>query len=344
MTALERFQTIFSSKHFGRLSHLFCIERVNRFQTLLTAGHFVVSAELTPPRHHQTHSLTTSVERIATYVDVVQVNDNAMAQARLSPLVAAQVVQKTKLETVVQVTLRHRNRIALQSDLLGLAALGIRNIVILGGHPCSVGSDPDAKDVADITTADAIAAIHRLTTYGELFNGQTITPPPTFYIGTIATPTLINLEASLEQLTERIAQGAKYVQLQATFDLNTIEQWMAAVRARGLHQQAHFLAGFYPFSGLRALQQLHQLPGVTVPESLVERLTRSPSQRTESFKANLELLAGIRAIEGIHGLHFRAIPTKNWLSQMSALLRQQPRGSPQMATSFKLQHLSERKA
>lgn len=344
MTVLERFQTIFSSKHFSRFSHRFTTERFNRFQTLLTAGHFVISAELTPPRHYQTGLLTTSVERIADYVDVVQINDNAMAQARLSSLVAAQVIQNSKLETVVQVTLRHRNRVALQSDLLGLAALGIQNIMILGGHPCSVGSDPDAKDVADLTASDAIAAVHRLTTQGELFNGQAITPPPPFYVGTIAIPTLSNLEASLAQLTERIAQGAKYIQLQATFDLNTIEQWMAAVRARRLHQQAHFLAGFYPFSGLRTLQQLRQLPGVTVPESLVERLARSPNQRTESLKANLELLAGMRAIEGIHGLHFRAIPVKSWLPQMSALLRQQPRGSPQVPTSFKLQHLSERKA
>ncbi|HEY9597518.1 MAG TPA: methylenetetrahydrofolate reductase, partial [Cyanophyceae cyanobacterium] len=186
MMTLSRLQTLFTAKSFSQLAGKFTAQPLNQLQLLLAAGHFVLSAELTPPRHYKIHSFIANAEKIAPYVDVIQVNDNAMAQARLSTLVAAQLLLRSNLEPVIQLTLRHRNRIALQSDLLGFAALGIRNIIVLGGYPCSIGSDPDAKDATDLSVNDTIAAIHRLTSRGQLFNGQIIAPPPGFYIGAIA--------------------------------------------------------------------------------------------------------------------------------------------------------------
>ncbi len=331
MLTLNRLQTLFTNKHFSQLSTLLATGRFDpvkaqpfsRLQTLLTAGHFVVSAELTPPRHYKTEAFITNAEKIADHIDIVQINDNPMAQARLSTLVAAQLMQRSSLESVVQLTLRHRNRIALQSDLLGLAALDIRNVMVLGGYPCSVGSEPDAKDATDITTVDAIAALNRLTTQGQLFNGQAITPPPDFYLGAIATSAVTDLEESMAQLTAKIEAGAKYIQLQATFEVAETERWMAEVRARGLHNRAHFLSAIYPFSCLKSLERFSQIPGLRIPDPLIARLSRHDS-RAESLKANFELIEGIRAIEGICGLHLRAIPPKDWLPKISERLRTPP--------------------
>jgi hypothetical protein len=193
---------------------------------LLAAGHFVLSAELTPPRHHNLRPLMAIADRLEAYMDVLQINDNALAQARLSNLVAAQFVWHAGIEPVVQMTLRHRNRIALQSDLLGLAALGIRNLIVVGGYPCSRGSDPQAKDAQDMSTIEAIAAINNLTERGCMFNGEKIMLTPDFFMGTVAFTEVKSedLEASLDHLEAKINCGAKFVQLQATFDLKSLQQ------------------------------------------------------------------------------------------------------------------------
>jgi methylenetetrahydrofolate reductase (NADPH) len=329
MITLSRLQTLFTDKHFGQLPNSLTTghfkqlttKKSSGLQTLFTVDRFVLSAELTPPRHYKMNAFADSAEKIAPYVDIVQVNDNTMAQARLSTLVAAHFMQRSGLEPVIQLTLRHRNRIALQSDLLGLAALDLRNVIVLSGSPCSIGTDPEAKDATDISTINAIAALNRLTRHGQLFNGQTITPPPDFYIGAISTPVVADLDASMAQLTTKIDSGAKYIQLQAIFELDAIEQWMAEVRARGLHKRAHFMAAIYPFSCLKSLERLRQIPQMNIPDRLMARLSNSRNSRSESLKVNFELIKGIRAIEGIRGLHLRAIPPRDWMPRFSELLR-----------------------
>ncbi|MBE9192353.1 methylenetetrahydrofolate reductase [Gloeocapsopsis crepidinum LEGE 06123] len=280
----------------------------NRLQTLLNAGHFVVSAELTPPRHYKIKPLISKAEKIAAYVDVVHINDNALSQARLSNVVAAHLIQQIGIEPVVQLTLRHKNRIALQSDLLGLAALGIRNVMILGGYPCSIGSDPDAKEVNDISAIDAIAATHNLTTYGKMFNGDAIAPAPDFYIGTIAVPYTApdKLDESMALLAAKINCGARYIQLQATFDLTTMQQWMAEVVKRGWHKRVHFIGAVFPFSSWKGLEFLQTIPGFNIPNDVIERI-RSSDRKSESLQVTLELIQGIQAIEGIRGIHLRLI-------------------------------------
>lgn len=288
-----------------------------RLETLLNASEFVVSAELTPPRHYDATKLVEAAKTIAPFVDVVQLNDNLLSQARLTNLVAAHLVQQEGLEPVIQFTLRHRNRIALQSDLLGFAALGIRNVMVLGGYPCSIGSDPDAKDASDMGSVDAIAAIHSLTMQGKLFNGDSLNPPPDFYLGTIdfpcANPT--DLDKSMERLTAKINNGARFIQVQAIFDLAPMERWMAEVCARGLHKRAHFIAAIFPFSGAQRLEFLQTIPGLVVPDHLVKRIRGNDSE-AESLRITLELINGIRAIDGIRGLHMRSIGAEDWVPRI----------------------------
>lgn len=284
-------------------------------QALLTAGHFVLSAELTPPRHHNMRPIMAIAHRLRDEVDVMQISDNALAQARLSNLIAAQFIWHAGIEPIVQMTLRHRNRIALQSDLLGLAALGIRNLVVVGGYPCSVGTDPEARDAQDISTIEAIAAINNMTTRGEMFNGDKVLSSPDFFVGTIASTEVEPkaIMASLDQLEAKIECGAKFVQLQATFDLESLQRWMGEAVRRGLHRKAHFLAAIYPFKSMSELNLLSKLPGSNVPDWLFTKISQG---RSASFQFNLELIEGIQSTEGIKGLHFRSVHSRNCIGQL----------------------------
>jgi methylenetetrahydrofolate reductase (NADPH) len=286
-----------------------------RLQTLLAAGHFVLSAELTPPRHHNMRPLMAIAARLKADLDVIQVNDNALAQARLSNIIAAQFVWHAGIEPIVQMTLRHRNRIALQSDLLGLAALGIRNLIVVGGYPCSMGSDPQAQDAQDMSTLEAIAAINNLTVNGRMFNGDKIMFNPEFFVGTVAFTEVQpqDLAASLDNLEAKIDCGVKFVQLQATFDLESLQRWMAEAVKRDLHHKVHFLAAMYPFKSARELNLLSKLPSTNIPHWL---MTRVSQHKSASFQFNLELIAGIQAIEGIKGLHFRSVHSRNCIEQL----------------------------
>lgn len=289
----------------------------SKLKTLLDSGQFVVSAELTPPRHYNIKPFIAKAERIAAYVDVVQINDNVLSQARLSNVVAAHFIKQAGLEPVVQMTLRHKNRIALQSDLLGLATLGICNVMILGGYPCSIGTDPDAKDATDISSIEAIAAIHKLTNYGRMFNGDILTPAPNFYLGTIAFPTSTptNLAKDIDWLEAKIDDGARYIQLQAAFAIEPIQQWMKEVVKRGLHKRAHFIAAIFPFTSLKGLDFLQKIPGLSIPSQLVNRLENSDI-KSESLQITLELINDIRAIEGISGIHIRSIRSGDCIPQI----------------------------
>ncbi len=289
-----------------------------RLQTLLNAGEFIVSAELTPPRHYDSSKLLAAAQRMADFVDVVQINDNLLSQARLSNIVVAHQLAHIGLEPVLQFTLRHKNRIALQSDLLGLAALKLRNIIVLGGYPCTIGSDPEARDATDLGSVEAIAHLNALTYQGRLFNGDIIDPRPDFYVGTVDFPcaTAQDLNKSMERLTSKIENGAHYIQVQAVFDLEPMRLWMAEVRARGLHKRAHFIAAIFPFNSAKRLEFLQTIPGLVVPPMLLDEVHRSANQEQHSLEIMLELIHGIRAIEGIHGLHLRSIGSEDWVPRL----------------------------
>lgn len=286
------------------------------FAELLASDKFIVSAELTPPRHFDTTAFMNAADIVSEYVDVVQLNDHLLSRARLSNLVAGMHCKNAGLEPILQFTLRHRNRIALQGDLLGFANLGLENIIILGGYPCTIGTDPTAKDATDLGSVEAIASITALTREGKMFNGDVIKPAPKFTVGTIDFPCATDkIEESMQRLTEKIDAGAKYIQVQAIFELGPMQFWMAEVVRRGLHKRARFLAAIFPFSGAERLHVLREIPGLSIPDHLLARVESNNSER-ESLAITLELIQGIREIEGISGLHIRSIGAEDWVPRI----------------------------
>ncbi|HEX8427609.1 methylenetetrahydrofolate reductase [Hymenobacter sp.] len=286
------------------------------FSDLLASDKFIVSAELTPPRHFDTTGFMNAANIVSEYVDVVQINDHLLSRARMSNLVPGMHCKQVGMEPILQFTLRHRNRIALQGDLLAFANLGLENIIVLGGYPCAIGTDPASKDATDLGSVEAIASITALTNEGRLFNGDIIKPAPKFTVGTIDFPCATDkIEESMQRLTEKIDAGAKYIQVQAIFELGPMQFWMSEVVRRGLHKRARFLAAIFPFSGAERLHVLREIPGLSIPDHLLARVESNNSER-ESLAITLELIQGIRSIEGITGLHIRSIGAEDWVPRI----------------------------
>ncbi|GAB4515415.1 MAG: methylenetetrahydrofolate reductase [Haliangiales bacterium] len=288
-----------------------------RLQNTLESDSFLLSAELTPPRGIDLSEMLGHARAVAPYVDVVQINDSLLARARCSTLVAAMKVDELGVEPVLQFSLRHRNRIQVQNDLLGIAAVGLRNLIVLGGYPIHIGSDPEALDATDIRGPDAIRAVSRFATEGRMFNGDSLDARPDLFIGSIEIPCMEerDIPASIDKLTARIDAGARFIQVQAIFDMEPMRAWMAAVRDAGLHERAHFIAAVFPFSGAERLRFLQKVPGLCIPEHVFRRIERE-RDGSESLRYTVELIDGIRAIPGIKGLHLRSISAESWVPRI----------------------------
>jgi methylenetetrahydrofolate reductase (NADPH) len=286
------------------------------FADLLDSDQFIISAELTPPRHYDLTDFMRKAEIVNEYVHVLQINDHLLSHARLTNLVVGQQCKLAGMETVMQFTLRHKNRIALQGDLLGYAALGLRNIIVLGGYPCSLGNDPKAKDASDIGSVEAIRKISEMTREGKLFNGDIISPPPVFKIGVIDFPcTPDRMEKSFDRLEKKIEAGADFVQVQAVFETAPMHRWMEEVVRRKLHLKVRFIGAVFPFTGLERLHVLGEIPGLEIPESLLQRIQQKNNE-SESLAVTLELIAAIRQMEGISGIHIRSIGVEDWVPRI----------------------------
>ncbi|WP_437675964.1 methylenetetrahydrofolate reductase [Sorangium sp. So ce131] len=289
----------------------------SKMERLLSERQFLVSAELTPPRHYDLEKLLKHARNMATCVDVVQINDHLLSQARCANMAVGHLVKQEGVEPVLQFSLRHKNRIALQGDLLGMAALGLSNIIVLGGYPCSIGSDPDAKEVNDVDSNSAIQLTSRMTREGKLFNGDAIAPAPYFHVGTIDFPCGEQaIAGAMDRLTAKIEAGASFIQVQAVFELAPMRRWMAAVVERGLHERAHFIAAIFPFAGVDRLNFLQKVPGLVVPEHLIERVRKSGDAEGESYRITVELIRGLRDIPGLSGIHMRSIGAEDWVPRL----------------------------
>ncbi len=286
------------------------------FSELLDSGQFILSAELTPPRHYDLSDFLHKAEIVEQYVDVLQINDHLLSKARITNLVVGQYCKSQGMDPVLQFTLRHKNRIAIQGDLLGLAASGIENIIVLGGYPCSLGEDHSAKNVNDINCLEAVEKISRLTREGKLFNGDQILPPPKFRIGIIDFPCdSTQTERHLDRLEAKIEAGAEFVQLQAIFELESMHKWMEEIEKRQLHKKARFFGAVFPFNGLERLKVLSEIPGLKIPSEVVQRMQKNNCSK-EGLDITIELMKGLHRMEGISGIHIRSVGAEDWVPRI----------------------------
>lgn len=287
------------------------LEQESDLARLLSAGHFVVTAELSPPRSVQLASVEREIEILRDYVDAANVTDNQTANVRMSSIAVSILLAQRGLEPVMQVTCRDRNRLAIQADLLGASAWGIRNLLCLSGDHGKWGDHPAALNVYDMDSIHLLRMVRNMVENGCYENGRPIPSlPPHLYIGAAANPFAPPYEYRPMRLAKKVAAGAHFIQTQIIYNVARFEEYMARVRDLGLHERVHILAGVGPIKSAGAARFMaERVAGMDVPQAIVQRMAKTPkaAQPAEGIEICIEILEQVRQIEGVAGVHVMAI-------------------------------------
>ena len=283
--------------------HSFTGIRMSRLKEKIDTGDFIVTAELGPPRSASPRSIIKKVTYFQDGVDAVNITDNQTAIVRLSSIAAAAIVREHGLEPVIQMTCRDRNRIAIQGDLLGAAALGIENVLCLTGDHVTFGDHPEARPVFDLDSVQLLKTVAYMNS-GRFLSGEKIKTRPTFCCGGAANPFAPPLRARLRRLRKKIEAGARFIQTQAIFDPTGFEEWMTRVRKAGLDKECAILAGVMPVKSAKPLIYMkEEVPGMVIPDSVIERLDQAGDPKVEGIALAAETIKQVSNIEGVQGIH-----------------------------------------
>jgi methylenetetrahydrofolate reductase (NADPH) len=272
----------------------------------LASGSFVVTAEISPPRGASAEPVMKAAALLRGWVDAVNVTDNQGSNVRLASWAGSLALLAAGLEPVMQMTCRDRNRIALQSDLLGASALGIRTVLVMTGDHPKFGDHPGAKPVFDLDSIELLWALRTMRDQGVLLSGRTLHPAPECFLGAVENPFAPPVGFRAERLGKKVAAGAQFVQTQYVFDVPAFARWMAQVRDLGLHERCAILPGVGAVRSLRALDFMRdKVPGVHVPDEVYRRLRAVPADRiaAEGTRLAAEITEQVREIPGVAGVH-----------------------------------------
>jgi methylenetetrahydrofolate reductase (NADPH) len=283
---------------------------VSRLAKILSRSEFAVTAECGPPRGADTEVVRKKGDLLKGYVDAVNVTDNQTAIVRMSSIASCVHLMGMGLESVMQMVTRDRNRIALQSDILGAYSLGIRNILCLSGDHQEFGSQPDALNVFDIDSMHLIRAVYTMREAGKDMSGHALDVPPRMFIGAAANPFADPFEFRVTRLAKKIDAGADFIQTQCVYNMDRFKEWMRLSREEGLTEKVHILAGLTPLkSAGMARYMSKRVAGMDVPEHMIKRMAGVPKEKAadEGVKICLETIAELRETEGVRGVHIMAI-------------------------------------
>jgi methylenetetrahydrofolate reductase (NADPH) len=289
------------------------VRRQGRLQRALEAGQFVVTAEIGPPRSADAEPVRRKAALLRDWVDAVNITDNQGAAVRLSSLAGSLIALAAGVEPIMQLTCRDRNRIALQSELLSAAAMGIPNVLLMTGDHPRFGDHADAKPVFDLDSLELLRVATAMRDEGRLMSGRVLDPAPGWLIGAVDNPSG-PAAASAARLGQKIAAGAQFVQTQFVFDVGAFDGWMSRVRDLGLHERCHILAGVGPVLSPRALSHLRDnVPGVHIPAQVADRLRAAGPHhvRDEGKRLCAETIGQLRRIPGVAGVHIMAVANES---------------------------------
>ena len=282
----------------------------SRLERVLTAGYFAVTSECGPPRGADPEAIRRKGELLRGVVDAVNVTDCQTAVVRMSSLSSCLLLKEMGFEPILQMVTRDRNRIAIQSDILGAAALGINNILCLTGDHQRAGDHPQAKNVFDLDSVQLIAAVKAMRDEGKFLNGEELTVPPKLFIGAAANPFADPFEIRVLRLAKKVAAGADFIQTQCIYNLERFRDWMKQVVDMGLHEKVFILAGVTPLKSVGMARYMkNMVPGMDVPDELIARLKGVPKEKQpeEGVKIAIETVEQLKEIEGVSGVHIMAI-------------------------------------
>ncbi len=280
----------------------------SNLEKVLEGGHFAVTAEVGPPKGTSAKVIQRKGELLKTYCDAMNLTDNQTAIVRMSSWSGCILLKEMGIDPVMQMVVRDRNRIAIQSDILGAVALGIRNVLCLSGDHQRFGNHPAAKGVYDIDSIQLVQTLKKMRDEKKFICGEDISGEVPLYIGAVETPFADPIEYRVKRLAKKVKAGADFIQTQAIFDVAKFIKWMEMVRDEGLDKQVHILAGVIPIKSVGMARYMKEnVSGISVPDEIITRMKDAKVAKEEGVKIALEIIEQLKEIDGIHGIHIMAV-------------------------------------
>jgi len=282
----------------------------SKLEKVFKSGQIAVTSECGPPRSSDPTHIMEKGKLIKDHVDAINVTDNQTSVTRICSLAACVHLKNMGLEPVLQMVTRDRNRIALQSDLLGAASFGINNVLCLSGDHQSFGDHRQAQNVFDLDSMQLIQTVRYMRDESKFLSGDEIKVPPRFFVGAAANPFGDPFKIRVPRLAKKVASGAEFIQTQCIYNMDRFEQWMAGVRERGLHEKVYIMAGITPMRSVGMAKYMKRaVPGMDVPDELIERLqgVEKKKQPQEGINIAVEQIQRLKEVKGVAGFHIMAI-------------------------------------
>ena len=282
----------------------------SNLEKVLRAGHFAFTGECGPPKGANVEHLKEKVTHLKGMVDAVNVTDNQTAVVRMSSWAASTILLQEGIEPNFQMVCRDRNRLAIQSDILGVYAMGIRNMLCLSGDHQRFGNHPEAKNVYDIDSMQLISLVKKMRDEGKFLNDEETDVAPKLFIGAASNPFADPFEFRVHRLAKKIQAGADFIQTQCIYNMDKFRKFMKMAVDMGLHEKCYILAGVTPMKSVGMAQYMARMvPGMDVPQSVVKRLREAGKGKVaeEGIKYALEQIEEFKEMEGVAGVHLMAI-------------------------------------
>ncbi|MBW2065106.1 MAG: methylenetetrahydrofolate reductase [Deltaproteobacteria bacterium] len=291
-------------------------------ERILASGKLAVTSECGPPRGAAPEKIREKAEMLRGCVDAINVTDNQTAVVRMSSFAACLIIKQMGLDPILQMVTRDRNRLAMQSDILGAYSHGINTMLCLSGdHPC-FGDHPMAANVYDLDSIQFIEMVRNMRDKGKFQGGDDIINPPRMFIGAAANPFADPFELRVARLAKKVKAGVDFIQTQCIYNIEKFKKWMEGVRDRGLHEKVSILAGVTPLkSAGMAKYMKNKVPGMDVPDEIIRRMSGVPkeNQPEEGIKICVETIEHLKEVDGVRGFHIMAI---EWEEKVGQIVRE----------------------
>lgn len=278
-------------------------------ERVLRAGHFAVTAEISPPDSADPAKIFADATLIADSCDAINATDGSGAHCHMSSVAVCALLTRAGYSVVMQVSCRDRNRIAMQGDILGGAAMGVSNVLCLTGDDVSAGDQPEAKPVFDLDSIQLLNTVRTMRDEGRFLSGRELEQAPRVFLGAVSNPFAPPYDWRPARLQKKIEAGADFIQSQYCFDVPRLREFMRRTGELGLHDKIYYLVGVGPLRSERAAEYMRtRVPGVYIPDEIVERLRRTPAakQQEEGRRICVEIIQQLRELDGVAGIHIMA--------------------------------------
>ena len=288
-----------------------------RFERVLRAGHFAVTAEIAPPDSADPAEVYERAQMFDGYVDAINATDGSGANCHMSSVGMCALLTRRGYSMIMQISCRDKNRIAMQGDVLGASAMGVSNILCLTGDGVQSGDHPEAKPVFDMDCMTSLSMLRGMRDEGKFLSGRKISSPPQVFLGAAANPFAPPFDYRPMRLAKKVAAGAQFVQTQYCFDIERLDSYMSQVRDMGLHEKVFILPGVGPLASAKSAEWIrNNVAGVHIPDAVIKRLAGAEDQKQEGVNICIELVQQIREMAGVSGVHLMAYKQEHRIAEI----------------------------